>query len=96
MKLTGLVAKVVRADADYFLNNSFIPISVYQDVLSWLDSGAECPAQLTAGDWLESDADYFKKLAWALIKHHWYVAPLMAVMVFFVSRTLRKWAGKLR
>lgn len=96
MKLTGLVAKVVKADAKYFLNNDFIPTATYQSVMDWLETGEDCAAQLTAAKWLESDAQYFRELAWALIIHHWYVAPLMAAMVYFVPRALQKRADRLR
>ena len=96
MKLTGLVAKVVAADAKYFRNNHFISSETYQSVIDWLDTGNDCKAQLTAAKWLESDAEYFRELAWALIAHHWYMAPLMAAMVYFVPKALMKRVRKLR
>ncbi len=96
MKLTGLVAKVVAADAEYFRNNDFITWELYQSVIDWLETGNTCDAQSTAAEWLESDAEYFKELARALIYHHWYMAPLMAAMVFFVPRALHKISLKLR
>ena len=96
MKLTGLVAKVVRADARYFVSNGFITTEVYQSVIDWLETGQDCTAQLTAAKWLESDAEYFRELAWALIVHHWYMAPLMAAMVYFVPKALQKRVKRLR
>ncbi|OGN92335.1 MAG: hypothetical protein A2Z75_04480 [Chloroflexi bacterium RBG_13_50_10] len=96
VKLTGLVAKVVKADAEYFYKNDFIPAQKYHSVLSWLDTGDDCEAQLTAATWLESDAQYFKELAWALVVHHWYMAPLMMAMVYFVPKALLKRVAKLR
>jgi len=96
VKLTGLVAEVVKADADYFLSNGFIPRSKYISVMDWLDTGNDCEAQRTAAKWLESDAQYFRELAGALIRHHWYMAPLMAAMVYFVPKALQKRADKLR
>ena len=95
MKLTGLVAKVVKADAKYFLDNGFISRVKHQSVIDWLATGNDCDAQRTAAKWLESDAEYFRELAWALIRHHWYVAPLMAAMVYFVPKALKKRADKL-
>jgi len=94
--MKGLIARVIEADASYFLRNDFITGETWERVMSWLEGNEDDEIQLEIAGWLESDAEYFRKLARALIRHHWYIAPLMAVMVHFVSRRLSRYARRLR
>ncbi len=95
MRTSKLVDEIIKADANYFAGEDFITYEAYRRIRYWLNSGGDNEAQLKAASWLRSDAEYFKELAKALCRHHWYIYPLMALMMWIVPRRLRKYANEL-
>jgi len=93
--LSPLVVDIVKADARYFLNNRFICPHFYDSVMLWLGGKDNKEAVDAVAHWLESDADYFDYLAKSLCRHHWYIYPLMWIMMKVVPKRLRTYARKL-
>lgn len=96
IKLSKLVKEIILADAEYFSKNHFVPEGVLSKVKKWLGDQQDKETQLMIADWLDSDAVYFKRLATALCNHHWYIYPIMRVMMWIVPKRLRKYAEELR
>lgn len=96
MRLSELVTAIVRADACYFLENGFIRQSLYHAVQRWLEGGDDKHVRAVVAGWLDSDARYFRRLACALLRHHWYIFPVMLVLVTVVPKRLQKYADYLR
>jgi len=95
--LSPLVRDIIRADANYFHRNGFIGPRFYETVLLWLE-GKKANKVVTndIADWLDSDAKYFDELSSSLCRHHWYIYPLMWIMMKVVPRRLRAYASKIR
>ena len=96
MELSRLVRSITRADARYFLENGFISQRLYDAVQRWLEGRDDRHTRAVVAGWLESDARYFRELARALLKHHWYIFPIMLVLVTVVPGRLQKYADRLR
>jgi len=96
MRVSGLVDKIIRADASYFLRNGFISSDEYERVLQWLEGNQDSEIQLKVAEWLESDAQYFMDLAQALVNYHWFILPFMSVFTSVVPKRLKKYADELR
>lgn len=96
IKLSKLVKEIILADAEYFSKNHFILDDIPLRVRNWIGDQQDKEIQLMVADWLDSDANYFKRLAKALCKHHWYIYPFMWVMIKITPNRLRKYAKELR
>ena len=96
MKISTLVHDIILADADYFAKNGFTTPEECDRVKEWLHGKKDAEIQLRVADWLESDGEYLGKLGAALRRHHWFIWPLMWVMMKVVPRRLRKYAEELR
>jgi len=94
--LSPLVKDIVASDAMYFVKNRFISRHLFKRMLSWLNGNDDRVAPSKAAEWLESDAEYFEHLADSLCRHHWYIYPLMWVMMKVVPARLRHYANKLK
>jgi len=97
LHLSPLIRDIIRADATYFVENGFISSRLHKLVLQWLegrvDSSEVCR---NVAKWLESDAQYFNSLATSLCQHHWYIYPLMWIMMRVVPKRLKAWASQIR
>jgi hypothetical protein len=78
-RLTRLEDEWIRADAQYFRDDNFINDSTYLRVLSWLDGGEDSEAQDMVISWMESDAEWMRRVEPAAMAHFWYFAPVIKI-----------------
>jgi hypothetical protein len=78
-QLTRLEDKWIRADAQYFRDENFINDGIYLRVLNWLDGGEDSEAQAIVASWMESDAEWMRRVEPAAMAHFWYFAPVIKI-----------------
>jgi len=75
--LSNLEDAIIRADAQYFLDEGFINDDVYQRVLNWLEGKEDADAQAIVASWIEKDAEWMKSTESSFMAHFWYFAPMI-------------------
>jgi hypothetical protein len=78
-RLTRLEDEWIRADAQYFKNENFINDDKYLRVLSWLDGGEDSEAQAMVASWMESDAEWMRRVEPAAMAYFWYFALVIKI-----------------
>ena len=81
MRLPKLENAVGKANARYFYTQGFISLDIYNRVVRWFDGQEDEEAQRIVTRWMKSDAAWLDEVAPTIVKHFWYVAPVVRRML---------------
>ena len=95
-RFTRLEDKWIRADAQYFRDENFINDDTYLKVLSWLNGGEDSEAQAMVTSWMESDAEWMRRVEPAAMAHFWYFTLVIKIGSNLMRRILLSRVSELK
>lgn len=96
MKLGRFIKGIIRADANYFLRNSFIPREEHRRVMACLGGTSDAETQAKIASWLEADGDYIEQLGDEACRFFWYLWPAAWIIKRGLIAICNKYANGLK
>ena len=89
------MSTIVTANARYFVKQGWEQPELLEKVDHWLSNGKDTQVSHKIESWFQNDAQWTKEISPVMVRHFWYVAPVVLFLTSYMRRILLKWAKEI-
>jgi hypothetical protein len=86
------MSTIVKANARYFVKQGWEKPEFLEKIDRWLIDRKDKQLSKKIEAWFRSDAQWTKEISPAMIRHFWYVAPVVWFLTMYMRKLLLIWA----
>lgn len=95
MKPSRFVKAIIKADADYFLGQSFISQADHTRTVEWLNGTPDKEIQVKIVSWLRSDSNYLQQATFDTCRLLWFIWPIARLACMIIRWQVDRYAKEL-